>query len=135
LFDASARGGALLDSIRYGIQVSDLSLGRVPDGTGDWTLNAPTPGAANHGVSPGSPAKLRINEWLASSSTGSDWFELFNSDSAPVPLGGLFLTDDLTDRAKFHIQPLSFIGTGSNAFLRVEADSAPEKGARHVNFN
>jgi hypothetical protein len=135
LFDAPARGGALLDSIRYGIQVPDMSVGRVPDGTGDWTLNTPTPGAVNHAPSLGSTAKLRINEWLASSSTGSDWFELFNSDSAPVPLSGLFLTDDLTDRAKFHIQPLSFIGAGSNAFLRIDADSAPEKGARHVNFN
>ncbi len=135
LFDAPVRGGGLVDAVRYGIQVAGLSLGRVPDGSGPWTLNQPSPGATNRPVATGSVQDLRINEWMASPSVGNDWFEIFNGGSAPVALGGLFLTDDLTDRAKFHIAPLSFIGVGTNAFLRMEADSSPGKGARHADFN
>ena len=49
LFDSPTRGSALLDSISFGIQVTDYSLGRVPAvaGTGPWKLGLPTPGAAN----------------------------------------------------------------------------------------
>lgn len=135
LFDSPDRGGSLLDSLRYGIQVPNLSISRVPDGSGEWVLSSPTPGAPNEAQSLGSPSKLRINEWMASSSQGSDWFELFNGDLSPVALGGLYLTDDLTDRANFHIEPLSFIGSGVDAFVRFEADGAPENGARHAGFN
>lgn len=135
IFDSIARGGGLIDSVRYGLQVANLSLSRIPDGSGPWTLSVPTPLATNQAVPLGSPANLRINEWMASSSTGNDWFEMVNLDSAPVALGGLYLSDDLTDRTTFRIEPLSFIGAGEQSFVRFEADSAPEKGARHVNFN
>lgn len=135
VFDSPARGGSLLDSIRYGLQVVDLSLSRVPDGTGSWTLSAPTPEAANTAIALASPIGLRINEWMASASDGPDWFELFNSSNAPVALGDLYLTDNLTDRATFRVQPLSFIGSGDHAFAKFDADSAPELGANHVGFN
>jgi hypothetical protein len=135
VFDSPARGGSLLDSIRYGLQVVDLSLGRVPDGTGDWTLSVPTPETTNMAVILAPATGLRINEWMASVSDGPDWFELFNSGSAPVAWGDLYLTDNLTDRATFRIQPLSFIGSGDHAFAKFDADSAPELGANHVGFN
>lgn len=135
LFDSPARGGTLLDSVRYGLQVANLSISRIPDATGPWILSVPTPGAQNQSQAMGSVTNLRINEWMASSSKGNDWFELANLDPNPVALGGLYLTDNLTDRAAFRVEPLSFIGIGDLAFVRFDADGAPELGARHVTFN
>ncbi len=46
LFDVD--GVTLLDSIRFGAQMTDVSYGRYPDGTGDWSLRGfPTPNAPN----------------------------------------------------------------------------------------
>lgn len=44
----STREGILLDRFGFGPQQQDLSIGRVPDGTGVWVpLKTPSPGAAN----------------------------------------------------------------------------------------
>lgn len=46
LFDSD--GVTLIDSVSFGPQRVDLSYGRYPDGSGDWTVMAwPTPGAKN----------------------------------------------------------------------------------------
>ena len=45
---------------------------------------------------------------MADSPNGSDWFELFNPGAQPVSLGGLFLTDDLTQKTHSPI-PASFL--------------------------
>ena len=136
LFDTPANGGGLINSITYGIQTPNLSIGRVPDGGTNWVLNAPTPNAANFALSPlGNPANLRINEWMADPASGNDWFEIYNPDSLPVALGSLALTDDLANRLKHRIAPLSFIGTGTNAYLRFHADNATGSGADHVRFS
>ncbi len=101
--------GNVEDSISYGIQAADFSIGRVTDGSGAWVLTQPTPRAANVAVTLGSPNGLRINEWLA---TGSDYIELYNPDPRPVSLAGLGLTDDFAVRNKYTIPSLSFIGVG-----------------------
>jgi hypothetical protein len=134
LFDAPSRGGALLDSVQYGIQISDYSIGRVPNGTGQWTLNTPTINSLNSAAGLASSVNLHINEWMANSSDGNDWFELYNSATLPIELSGLFLSDKLDERNKSQISPLSFIGTGADAFVKFEADSDPAAGAKHANF-
>jgi hypothetical protein len=135
LFDAPSRGSALLDSVVFGLQPSDYSIGRVPNGTGAWQLCVPTRGSGNIAASLGSVSPLRINEWLADPRSGDDdWFELFNPQAQPVSLGGLFLTDEPGDRTLSPIPALSFIGTSSNAFVRFIADSEPSRGADHVDF-
>jgi hypothetical protein len=136
LFDAPTRGGSLVDALSYGLQVADLSVGRVPDGSTNWVLTYPTPAAANLAVgSLGNPARVRINEWMADPGPGlADWFELYNADSSPVAIGGLYLTDDLNNRTKHRIAPLSFLGTGSNAWTVFIADGNSGAGADHVNF-
>lgn len=130
LFDAPTRGGALIDSIGFGLQVSDYSIGRVPS----WNLSLPTPGSANIAAQLASPAAVRVNEWMAIPNSGDDWFELFNPGAQPVALGGLYLTDDLTDRTRFRIPPLSFISHSTNGFVEFFADNHPENGPDHVNF-
>jgi len=48
LFDLLWIGGGLLDSIQYGPQATDISRGRLPDGTGEiFTLGANSPGEPN----------------------------------------------------------------------------------------
>lgn len=134
LFDISSAVPGLIDGITYGLQVPDFSIGRVPNGTGAWTLNVPTPNTANVAAGLGTVSSLKLNEWLADSPGSNDWFEVFNAGPEPVSIGGLFLTDDLTQKTKSPIPPLSFIGAGSDGFVQFIADKNPSGGADHVNF-
>ena len=48
LFASDANGNLLIDSYTYSTQVSDISEGRCPDGTGEWQFFvSPTPGGVN----------------------------------------------------------------------------------------
>lgn len=38
----------IVDSTSYGAQESDIAQARIPDGTGEWTEAAPSPGAPNN---------------------------------------------------------------------------------------
>lgn len=132
LFDRLSRGGGLLDSVHYGLQVTDFSVGRVPDGTGDWQLNLPTAGDTNAGAALGNASFVRVNEWMAKPASGDDWFELFSPNNQPVALGGCFLSDDLNNRTLSAVPPLSYIGPAG--FAVFHADGNLYKGANHVNF-
>jgi len=133
LYDKPSNGGSLIDSIVYGIQTANLSIGRVPDGSTNWVLTTPTPQAQNAAITQfGSPQSLKINEWMASPKSGSDWFEVYNPENQPVAIGGLFLTDNLTQRFKHPIAPLSFIG--ANVYQVFFADSNTGLGADHTSF-
>ena len=100
------------DAVTFGPQAADLSVGRVADGTGAWTLNNPTPRLGNiaHGFDTNADG-LKINEWMASPDTGDDWFELFNPSASPVALAGLFLSDTPSMPTLTKVPPLSFIAT------------------------
>ncbi|MCX8157486.1 MAG: lamin tail domain-containing protein, partial [Verrucomicrobiae bacterium] len=136
LYDKPANGGGLISAVNYGWQVANLSIGRVPNGSTNWGLCLPTPAAGNMAVaSLGDPALVRINEWMANPKNGDDWFELYNPSFQPVALGGYFLTDTLGNPLKHPIPPLSFIGSGTNGFVRLIADSNPGAGPDHVNFS
>lgn len=135
LFNKAPATNEIVDRIAYGIQVPDLSIGRVPVGSTNLMLTLPTPGATNVASVLGSPAQLRVNEWMADPPSGEDWFEVFNADTRPVALGGLRLTDTFGDPDSYRIPDLSFIGVGSNAFVRFEADNpSTPAGPEHVNF-
>ena len=136
IYDAPARGGSLIDAITFGRQAEDYPIGRVPNGTGPWVLTLPTPGTANVTAPLGNVNLVRINEWMANPKSGdNDYFELFNPNTLPVAIGGLYLTDDLTSRTKFQIAPRSFIGSFTNGFAKFIADSLPLTGPNHVNFS
>jgi hypothetical protein len=79
---------------------------------------------------PGLPA-VTINEWMADNPPSSgladpadgrfdDWFELHNSGSSAVDLGGFFLTDDALTPAAFAIPAGTVIPAGG--YLLVWAD-------------
>ncbi len=136
LFDTLVNGGSLLNSIVYGLQTPDLTIGRVPDGSTNWVLNTPTPDAENAAVPVlGNVASLKVNEWLANPPAGSDdWIEIYNPGPLPVALGGLWLTDNIGTPKKHPIAPLSFLGTGTNAWQRFIADNNTGAGADHLSF-
>ncbi len=126
------RNGSLLDSVEFGRQLPDLSIGRVgPDG--QWQLTIPTLGEANIGYPRGGTNTLRINEWLANGQVlfADDFIELYNPHPDPVDLGGLYLTDNpVTQPGKHKIQPLTFIG--GNGYAVFWADNSSDPG--HLNF-
>lgn len=91
--------GNEIDAVGFGMQVTDLSIGRVPDGSGDWQLTRPTPEGPNVPLTLGAPAQLRINEWMPTNGFSfhdhDDWVEIYNMATNPVRLGGLLLAGDL----------------------------------------
>lgn len=131
LFNSASQ---LVNRVEFGFQIADRSLGLSG---GQWKLlSTPTPGAANSAAAPlGAVTGLRLNEWLSNPARGGDWFELFNTNAAPVDLGGLFLSDDpsLAGVTNFQIAPLSFIAGGG--WVRFIADGSPGEGPAHVNFS
>lgn len=134
LYDRPENGGALLQSVVFGLQAGNYALGRVPDGLGAWKLTLPTPGNANIAASLGTPAALRINEWMPRPASGDDWFEIYNGGEQPVELSGMYLTDNLGNPTKHRLPPLSFIGAQSAGYRVFYADNNTAAGANHVNF-
>jgi hypothetical protein len=130
LYDASTN---LVDSVVFGMQVPDYSIGRVGE-PALWKLNQPTRGLANTAAQMGNASTLIVNEWMANPTSGDDWFELYNPALQPVDLSGLYLTDDLAKPTTFRIAPLCFIGTGESAFTQFFASGTTNKGPNHVSF-
>jgi hypothetical protein len=132
LFNRASDGSGVLDSVAYGLQTPGFAIGRVEGD--EWVLTVPGRGLSNIAAALGSPAALRLNEWLADPVSGSDWFEVFNGDALPVSLAGLAFTDDLARPSRSPVRPLSFIGVGPDGFVQIFADSRPADGANHVAF-
>jgi hypothetical protein len=130
LFNAA---GQLVDSVSYGFQVDDLSIGISG---GQWRLlSAPTPGAVNAAaLTLATNTVLRLNEWMADPADGADWFEIYNTSNRPVDLSTISLTDDpsIVGQSQFIPAPLSFIGAGG--FVKWVADADAGQGRNHVNF-
>ena len=126
------RDGTLLDSVEFGVQLADFSIGRTGP-NGQWCLTVPTFGGPNVTQSLGDPRTLKINEWLADGFVlfEDDFIELYNPHPAPVDLSNLYLTDNpITQPQKSLLGPLSFIdGMGYAVFI---ADESHQPG--HVDF-
>jgi hypothetical protein len=133
LYDTLADSGTEIDSVVFGKQLDNLSIGRRADGS--WGLATPTFGAANTPLPQGDPHLLKINEWLASpiAPFTSDFVELYNPDSLPVDLGGFYLTDNPVGWAnEYHVPPLTF--AAGKGFFTFFADAQPTQGSNHTNF-
>ena len=123
--------GVIVDSVAFGPQAPDVSIGRIVNGTGGWQANTPTPLTANSAKTLGSVSNLRVNEWMADPAYGDDWFELYNTDNNVVALAGLYLSDTPSTPMITQIPALSFIaGQGYTEFW---ADGSTAGGS-HCNF-
>ncbi len=133
LFDSVANGGALLDSVNFGPQLTDFSIGRQADGT--WGLCQPSFGSGNSSKPVATGETLRINEWLASGAPAApdDFLELYNPDPVPAAMGGLYLSDAPDGSPARHlIAPLSYIAPGG--YFSFKADGNTNAGPEHLNF-
>jgi len=86
---------------------------------------------------------LRINEILVHNDSNyvddfgqhSAWIEIYNSAYNSVNVGGLYLTDDITNPTKYLIpkgQPITLIPQES--YIVFWADNEPDRGILHLNF-
>jgi len=123
LYDANTNR---VDAISFGLQVTDLSLGRV---NSIWQLTVPTTNASNIAATLDSSTNVSVNEWLAKPAPGgTNWIELFNrSSNTPVALHGIYLA---TSNSLFRIGALSFLPP--RGFAQLFADQLP--GPDHVDL-
>ncbi len=88
-------------------------------------------------------ASLVINEFMASNSDSirdpqgqyDDWVEIYNFGSDPINIGGMYLTDDLSNPTKWQIPndpPETIIAQGR--YLLIWADNDTSDSGLHANF-
>jgi hypothetical protein len=111
--------GTLVDSVEFGRQVANFSIGRV--GYEDtWHLTDPTLGQSNVAHPTDDPTSMRINEWLAAGQVlfTEGFIELYNPKADPVDMEGMYLADgSAAQPAENKIGPLSFVaGNGYAVF-------------------
>jgi len=108
------------------------SFGSYPDGQPQQRqfFFYVTPGASNNPAAP--PLPVVINEWMADNAAPDgfpdpadgrfqDWFELYNPNTNAVDISGYYLTDTLSQPAKWLIPPNTFIS--GRGYLLVWADN------------
>lgn len=126
--------GQALNSVQYGFQIPNMSIGLTG---ANWALlETPTPQRVNApSAALAQPAGITFNEWMAAPLEGDDWFELHNTNTLAVQIGGMSLTDDPSTigRTNTVLRALSFIG--ANGFVLLQADGEIEKGADHTAFS
>jgi VCBS repeat-containing protein len=139
LRDREDLGGAVLDSLTFGAQIADFSLGRVGPALDTWALCLPSIGATNQAVEIlADPHGVRINEWLGNADyrAEDDFVELHNPALHPVALGGMGLSDDPVNRPFRHrFPPLSFLAPSGFLALWAKGDSASPDEATELPFN
>ena len=67
----------------------------------------------------------------------SDWIEIYNANSEPVDLGGLYLSDNKTIPTKYQI-PLGKSDSttiSARGFYVFRADALPRLGVNHLGFD
>ena len=132
----------ILDSITFGPQTTDISYGRFPDGNPLFReFETPTPGAPNELPFTGS---LFINEFLASNDSGitdeagdfEDWIEVYNASDEAVDIGGMYITDDLSNPTLWQIPATDPTSTTipAKGYLVLWADKDTLAGPLHVNI-
>ncbi len=148
LIDAN---GAIVDSLTYPEQTTDVSYGRFPNGTGSFremtttTFNAEnTDGTTNPDDPTFSTSPLAgdlvVNEFMASNDTtavdqdgdADDWIELYNNSSSSISLDGFFLSDDIEEPTKWAFPAGSSID--GNGYLIIWADEDLEQDGLHADF-
>jgi len=133
LFGPDGNGGLLeLDSISHGLQAPGWSMGRIPEGSGGWSLAVPTPSGVNARARTAPISDVKVNEWMASPQSGPDWIELFNPSLLPADISGGYLSDDPNNRTNSPIPFLSFLPPWS--FTRFFADGRADLGPLHCSF-
>lgn len=129
--------GVLIDSVLFGPQVADRSIGRTGPAGDVWALGLPSPGSANSAVTVAGPAALKINEWLSNPDvrTDADFVEVYNPQSQVAAMGGLFISDDFINYPSRHVLPaLSFVAPQGFALFKALGGSAEPTSPSELPF-
>lgn len=132
--------GAIVDQVTYGAQVTDISYGRFPNGTGDFQTMDPTYAAENMESIFTTTGDVVINEFMASNDSTvadpdgeyDDWIELYNKGAVTIDLSGYFLSDDPTDLMLWTIPSGTRIA--ADGYLIIWADDDSAQTGLHANF-
>lgn len=139
------RAGRIIDSYSFKNQETDVSMARIPDGTGELQSNSqPSPGYPNTGAGYSAfdaanrlpLGGVYISEFGGSTgSVASDWVELHNSTGSAVSLAGYGLSNNPKNPAKWVFPDIS-IEPGEYLLLYAtgSADKAQKKNLK-LNFN
>ena len=139
------RAGRIIDSYSFKNQETDVSMARMPDGTGEFQSNSqPSPGYPNTGAGYSAfdtanrlpLSGVYISEFGGSTgSVASDWVELHNSTGSAVSLAGYGLSNNPKNPAKWVFPDIS-IEPGEYLLLYAtgSADKAQKKNLK-LNFN
>lgn len=134
-----------IDHISYNQQNTDVSYGRYQDGTNNFIIfTKTTPGETNTIVSETFVDGLVINEFMTKNKsvvreetgTYADWFEIYNPTSKDIDLGGLFVTNDLTNLNMYMIpkgEPTKTTVKAGGYFI-VWCDKQTAINPNHVDF-
>lgn len=131
--------GLLIDSIKFGAQTLNLSMARIPDGTGSFFQSLPTINNSN-GTSIIIPVgTLVINEVMPDNTTITDpagetepWLELYNVSGSILDISGLFLSDDYTNIKKWKFPAATSINPKS--YIVVWTDGDTTQSGIHTSF-
>lgn len=138
------RAGRIIDSYSFKNQETDVSMARIPDGTGEFQSNSqPSPGYPNTGAGYSAfdaanrlpLSGVYISEFGGSTgSVASDWVELHNSTGSAVSLAGYGLSNNPKNPAKWVFPDIS-IEPGEYLLLYAtgSADKAQKKNLK-LNF-
>ena len=138
------RAGRIIDSYSFKNQETDVSVARIPDGTGEFQSNSqPSPGYPNTGAGYSAfdaanrlpLGGVYISEFGGSTgSVASDWVEIYNSTGSAVSLAGYGLSNNPKNPAKWVFPDIS-IEPGEYLLLYAtgSADKAQKKNLK-LNF-
>ncbi|MBI2839996.1 MAG: CotH kinase family protein [Acidobacteria bacterium] len=121
-------------TIEYYLKATD-TVGRSA------TSPADAPASLHSYVVGSSMPKLWINEVMAENDTTiqdpdgtgfPDWIEIYNAGAEAVAIGGMYLTDDPTDPARFRIP--DGVEVPARGFILFWADNDPDQGDTHASF-
>jgi hypothetical protein len=129
----------VLDSVTFGQQIADLTMARVPDGTGPFVQGTPTFNAHNGYGNVVAAGDVVINEFMADNDLildpageAEDWVELYNNTAAAIDLGGLYLSDSSAVPTKWQFPAGTVIAASD--FLLVWADEDLAQAGLHAAF-
>ncbi len=140
LYFKTGGGFTAIDTLTFGQQSSDISYGRITDGSQSFKhFGNATPGKSNQ-TSVALP-NLLINEFMADNATTivdpsdggfDDWVELYNGMTFDLDLTNYYLTDDPANPTMWPF-PDSLIE--SRGYKLVWADKDSGVGGMHTNFS
>ena len=134
----------VIDTLTYGEQVTDVSFGRMPDGSNQWQSFVELPEMGFTASPDRSNITLKINELLAKNDNNiqdefgnyGDWIELYNYGVNEVDITGMHMSDMVDNPILYVFNPMVI---PSGGYLLVWCDGTDEDvitvpDTLHANF-